>query len=67
MDVRVTGIAFTRASLKDARFKAQLAEAHWRHRREPFAPLVHDLEGEAKRLLGQSDPLNALVFLRAPR
>jgi hypothetical protein len=71
----MTGIAFTRAALKDATFRARLAEAHWRllaqrapgERLEPFAPLVLDLEEEAKRLLGQSNLLNALAFLSAPR
>ena len=77
-DARMTGIAFTRAALKDARFRAQLAEAYWRllvqraegaprHRAEPFAPLVQDLEEEAKRLLGQSGLLSAQAFLNASR
>jgi len=73
-DARKTGIAFTRAALKDATFRGRLAEAHWRllaqrargaprERLEPFAPLVQELEEEAEKMQGQSNLSNAVAFL----
>ena len=73
-DARRTGMAFTRAALRDPAFKARVAEAHWRllasrargiprDRVEPFAPLIKDLEAEAERILGRSGLSNAQAFL----
>jgi hypothetical protein len=77
-DARTTGIDFTRAALKDATFKARLAEAHWRllahqasgvrrERLQPLAPLFQDLEREAEAVLRgskSSATLEALTWLR---
>ena len=66
-DAHATGGAFTRAALRDARFKARIAEAHWRlvaHQarnvpRElllPLAPLFQELEGDAEAVLSAGKP-----------
>jgi hypothetical protein len=63
IDAYAMGGAFTRAALKDATFKARLAEAHWclvarqaanipRELLQPIAPLFCELERDAEKVLG---------------
>jgi hypothetical protein len=64
----MTGGAFTRAALRDATFKARLAEAHWRlvarlaanaprELLQPVAPLFRELERDAEIVLsGRKKP-----------
>jgi hypothetical protein len=67
-DAYATGGAFTRAALRDATFKARLAEAHWRlmarlaanaprELLQPIAPLFRELERDAEIVLsGRKKP-----------
>jgi hypothetical protein len=61
-DAYATGGTFTRAALRDATFKARLAEAYWRlvarqaanvprELRQPLAPLFRELERDAETVL----------------
>jgi hypothetical protein len=63
-DAHATGGAFTRAALRDATFKARVAEAHWRlvaqrarnvprELLQPLAPLFRELEGDAETVLSR--------------
>ena len=63
-DAQATGGTFARAALRDATFKARLAEAHWRvvaqraanvprELLQPLAPLFRELEGDAESVLSR--------------
>jgi hypothetical protein len=62
LDAYAVGAAFTRAALRDATFKARLAEAHWRlvarqaanvprELQRPIAPFFRELARDAETVL----------------
>jgi hypothetical protein len=62
LDAYAVGAAFTRAALRDATFKARIAEAHWRllarqadnaprELLHPIAPLFSELARDAEAVL----------------